>query len=464
MEKVFKLLNDICQKHKFDYYIVGGWVRDSLLGRPSNDIDLLISGDSIDSGIQVATELYECLGEGILQTYQQFGTAKLRYHNLELEFVAPRKEEYQVESRKPKVVLATLEEDVSRRDFTINALLLGKDQKILDLTTGYQDLQDRVIKTIGDPFDSFQSDPLRMLRGIRFSCQLGFRIDQDCLEAMKKSSQRVSILSKSRILEELEKILSCPEPSKGFKLLSLTGILGYIFPELEALRGVEVREGRGHKDNFFHTLEVLDNVASETTKISLRWAALFHDLGKSRTKHWDPEKGWTFHNHPAVGSGMIPEVLRKLGISLGDKEYYQKLTELHMRPICISKEEITDSAVRRLLFEAGDYLEDLLLLSHSDITSKRPGKKEQLLQNFEIVREKLKVLEEKDRIRNFKVPVNGFDIMTYFGVEPCQEISIIKDQIKEAILEGKIPNTREASWELMIQIGSNLFGDKKEGI
>ena len=467
-DKIFQQISETADELGMECYVVGGYVRDIFLDRPSTDIDVVVVG----SGIEIAKALAERLGKSAhLAVYKNFGTAQVKYHQTEVEFVGARKESYSHDSRKPIVEDGTLEDDQNRRDFTINALAvcLNKNRfgELVDPFQGLDDLKERIIRTPLDPDITFSDDPLRMMRCIRFATQLNFYIEDETFEALTRNKERIQIISKERIADELNKIILSPTPSKGFIDLDRCGLLELIFPELVALQGVEKRNGRAHKDNFYHTLEVLDNVSLHSNNLWLRWAALLHDIAKPKTKRWDPIVGWTFHNHNFVGEKMIPEIFRKMKLPMNEKmKYVQKLVGLHMRPIVIADDEVTDSAVRRLLFEAGDDIDDLMTLCEADITSKNEVRKQRFLDNFKLVRQKLKDIEEKDRIRNFQPPVDGEEIMRIFGLQPCREVGDLKGAIKEAILDGKIPNEHDAAFTFMMEkakaIGLTPIESKKQ--
>jgi poly(A) polymerase len=455
---IFHDISDVADDLHVACYVIGGYVRDLFLQRPSQDIDVVVLG----SGIEVAKALKKKLGRRAhLSVFHNFGTAQVKYNDTEVEFVGARKESYRADSRKPIVEDGTLEDDQNRRDFTINALALCLNKanfgELIDPFDGLLDMRDRIIRTPLDPDITFSDDPLRMMRAIRFATQLRFQIDDETFEAIGRNKERISIISAERIIDELNKIMLSPTPSIGFVELSRSGLLPLIFPELAALEGVETRNGRAHKDNFYHTLEVLDNICKVTDNLYLRWAALLHDIGKPRSKRWDAAAGWTFHNHNFLGEKMVPVIFRKLKLPMDERmKYVQKLVGLHMRPITIADEEVTDSAVRRLLFEAGDDIDDLMNLCEADITSKNQQRKQRFLDNFRLVREKLVDLEERDRIRNFQPPVTGDEIIRTFNLSPCATIGTLKSAIKDAILDGKIPNEHDAAFRFMLERAKSM--------
>lgn len=436
-------------------FVIGGYVRDFFLGRPCTDIDIVAEGSGIELADAVAQEL------GLKTTvFKNFGTAMLRYRGLEVEFVGARKESYRLDSRKPVVEDGSIEDDQKRRDFTINAMAFSLQQNdygnVIDPFNGMQDLQDRIIRTPLDPDVTYSDDPLRMIRAIRFATQLGFAIEKNSFESIKRNAARIRIVSQERITDELQKIMATEKPSIGFVLLERSGLLKIIFPQLDHLKGVETMEGKGHKENFSHTLKVLDNVAAQSNNIWLRWAALLHDIGKPASKQYQPQAGWTFHGHEFLGSKMILPIFRQLKLPLTEEmRYVRKMVMLHLRPIALVN-EVSDSGVRRLLFDAGDDIDDLMLLCRADITSKNEATVRKHMDNFERVRQKLVEVEEKDAIRNFQPPVSGELIMSTFGLKPCKEVGLIKDYIKEAILDGRIGNNFNQAFALMQERAKEL--------
>jgi len=456
---LFKVLRDCAQELHLETYVIGGFVRDHLLGRGvQKDIDLVVIG----SGIELAQAAQKKLkGAKEVQIFKTYGTAMIHWKGIDIEFVGARKESYSKESRNPIVAPGTLEDDQERRDFTVNALALSLNEEnfgaLLDPFNGIRDLKEKRLKTPLDPDITYSDDPLRMLRAIRFATQLDFKIEPHSLKAIEKNAGRIDIITKERIVEELSKILASKKPSLGFILLDQTCLLERIIPELIALKGVEEIEGQSHKDNFYHTLEVVDNLSEKSENIWLRWAALFHDIGKAPTKKFKPSTGWTFHNHEFVGAKMIYKIFKRLKMPLNEKlKYVQKMVFMSSRPIIISEDHVTDSAVRRLVYDAGSHIDDLITLCEADITTKNPKRFERYHNNFKIVREKIVEVEEKDHLRNFQPPVSGEEIMTFFGIRPSKEIGVIKEAIKEAILEGEIPNEFEAAYERMKEEGKKL--------
>lgn len=449
---LFHKLTETADEMGLECYLVGGYVRDLILERPTNDIDVVVVG----SGIKMAEAFSKKLGRHAhLSVFRNFGTAQVKWHGNEVEFVGARKESYQRNSRKPIVEDGTLEDDQNRRDFTINAMAVCLNAQrlgeLVDPFDGMYDLQEGIIATPLDPDITFSDDPLRMMRCVRFATQLHFIIEDETFDALERNRERIKIISGERIITELNKIILADTPSRGFVELHRCGLLQLILPELAALDCVETRNGKSHKNNFYHTLEVLDAVAPKSNSLYLRWAALLHDIGKPRSKRWEPSIGWTFHNHNYLGEKMIQPLFRRLKLPLDERmKYVAKLVGLHMRPIAIADEIVTDSAVRRLLFDAGDDIDDLMLLCEADITSKNEQRKKNFLQNFKIVRQKLIDIEEKDRIRNFQPPVDGKEIMDMFGLEPCREVGTLKTALKDAILDGKIPNEYEPALAFII--------------
>lgn len=454
---VFKVVSQIISEKGLEAYVIGGFVRDLLLDRPSKDIDIVVVGD----GLALAEEAARILRVKKVSLFKNFGTAQFNYKDLAIEFVGARKESYQEDSRKPAIEVGTLSDDQKRRDFTINALAidLRKDTfgQLIDPFDGLNDLEKGILKTPLDPNTTYSDDPLRMMRAIRFATQLNFQIERASLEAILVNASRLQIISQERIMDELNKIILSDFPSRGFELLLSTKLLHEFFPEMVALCGIETRNGKAHKDNFYHTLEVLDNISENTTNLWLRWAAILHDIAKPPTKRFDEVVGWTFHGHEDLGARMVPKLFKRMRLPLDQKmKYVQQLVRLHLRPIALVKGHVTDSAIRRLLFEAGDDIEDLMLLCNADITSKNEFKVKKYKKNFEIVSQKLKDVEAKDHVRNFQPPVSGELIMETFNLTPCAEIGLIKSRVKEAILEGEIENELEAAKKLMYTIGEEL--------
>lgn len=458
---LFRQIGNAADKLGMECYVVGGYVRDLFLERPSKDIDCLVVG----SGIAVAEELGRQLGKGAhISVFRNFGTAQLKYHKQEIEFVGARRESYSRNSRKPIVEDGTLEDDLDRRDFTINALAVCLNQnrfgELIDRFDGMFDLEDGIIATPLDPDITFSDDPLRMMRCIRFATQLNFQIEDETEQALGRNAKRISIISQERIIDEFNKIMLSPTPSIGLVELSRSGLLPIIFPELAALEGVEKRNGKAHKDNFYHTLEVLDNVChhgGERATLWLRWAALLHDIGKPRSKKWENGIGWTFHNHNYIGQKMVPGIFKRMKLPTDERmAYVEKLVALHMRPIAIADAEVTDSAVRRLLFEAGEDIEDLMILCEADITSRNQQKKQRFLDNFQLVRQKLSDLQARDNYRTWHSPISGEEIMQTFNIKPCKEIGLLKQQVKDAIWDSIIPNDHEAAFNYMLQKAAEM--------
>lgn len=447
--KIFEVVSAAAREQGVRAFVIGGFVRDCFLERPCKDIDIVVEG----SGIALAEKVAGKVGSK-LAVFKNFGTAMLRYNGLEIEFVGARKESYRAESRKPIVEDGTLEEDQQRRDFTINALAFSLQEEdfgtLADPFGGIKDLQEGIIRTPLDPDTTYSDDPLRMIRAIRFATQLNFTIVPESIESIHRNRERLKILSRERIAEELHKIINARKPSIGFQLLQDTGLLEQFMPQVSNLRGVETLEGKGHKDNFSHTLQVLDNICEHTDNLWLRWAALLHDIGKPATKKYEAGTGWTFHSHDFIGGKMVSALFRQLKMPLNEKmKYVQKLVQLHLRPISLAQEEVTDSAIRRLLFDAGDDIDDLMLLCEADITSKNDKIVRKHKQNFALVREKLVEVEAKDAVRNFKNPITGELIMKKYGIPPCKEVGELKEYVKNAILDGMIENDYEQAYALM---------------
>lgn len=456
-DNIFKLIGEVADNMQQKCLVIGGYVRDCIMGTPSKDIDVVVEG----SGIELAKQVAQKLGKAKINVYKNFGTAMIRTRDVEIEFVGARKESYDRSSRKPVVEDGTLEDDQKRRDFTINAMGISLNKstwgKLVDPFNGIEDIEKSIIRTPLDPDITYSDDPLRMFRAIRFATRFNFKIEENSFNAIIKNAERIKILSTERIIEEVNKTLQTNQPSDGFLLWEKSGLLSIFFPEFQKLKGVDRVGRQAHKDNFYHTLEVLDNVAQKSDKLWLRWAAVMHDIGKPTTKKYDENLGWTFHAHEFIGSKMVPPIFRRLKLSTGaSMKYVQKLVQLHLRPIALVDDIVSDSAVRRLLFDAGDDIDDLMLLCEADITSKNDAKVKRYLENFQLVRHKLKEIEEKDAVRNFQPPVSGEVIMDTFGITPCREVGIIKDAIKEAILDGEIHNDYEEAFAMMLRLGQEI--------
>jgi len=454
---IFELISATAFEMNVEAYVVGGFVRDLLLGHPSKDIDVVVVGQ----GIELAKKVGKKAENAKVKVFKNFGTAMMRYKDWEIEFVGARRESYRHDSRKPIVEDGTLEDDQNRRDFTINAMSISLNRdsygKLIDPFGGEKDLENKILRTPLDPDITYSDDPLRMMRAIRFASRLDFKIEENSYASISRNAKRLEIISQERITDELNKIIMSQKPSIGFKLLFYTGLLHEFFPEMVALQGAEFKEGKGHKDNFFHTLIVVDNVAAKSDNIWLRWAAILHDIGKPRTKKWVEGIGWTFHAHDYVGARMLPGIFKRLKLPMGDTlKYVQKLVALHLRPIALTEEIVTDSAIRRLLFDAGDEIDDLMQLCQADMSSKIPEKIKRYKKNFEVVKQKLVEIEAKDKLRNWQPPITGELIMEVFSLEPCRQVGDIKTAIREAILDGKIANDYDEAYAFMLNVGAEL--------
>lgn len=455
---IFKKVAAVAAETNTPAYVIGGFVRDKIIDRPTKDIDIVCIGNGIDFAEKVANKFKP---KPQITIFKTFGTAQIKLLDIEIEIVGARTESYRDDSRKPEVSPGTLQDDQNRRDFTINALSISLNKadygELIDPFKGLKDLQFKIIRTPLSPEETFSDDPLRMLRAIRFATQLNFTIEENTLQAIATERERIKIISKERIADELNKIMLARRPSIGWDLLFKTGLLGIIFPQMTALAGAENIEGIGHKDNFYHTIQVIDNIASKTNNLWLRWAALLHDIGKPATKRFEKGQGWTFHGHEILGAKMVPKIFAQLKLPLNDKmKYVQQLVSLHMRPVSLTKENITDSAIRRLLFDAGENIDDLMTLCEADITSKNPNKVRRYIQNFELVRKRMEEVEQTDRMRNWQPPVSGELIMQTFDLGPSKSVGIIKDAIREAILDGVIPNDFDAAYQLMLGKAAEL--------